>query len=91
MLARRRARRPASWAEACLARLEAAGAARGRQRRPSETVREYAASLRRGGVGDARLEEAAAIVTRDAFSGEPVTAGERALVDKVLEDVGGKT
>jgi transglutaminase-like putative cysteine protease len=91
VLARRRARRPASWAEACLARLEAAGAARGRQRRPSETVREYAASLRRGGVGDARLEEAAAIVTRDAYSGEPVTAGERALVDKVLEDVGGKT
>lgn len=86
VIARRRERRPKSWAEACLVRLEAAGAARGRPRRPSETVREYAAALRRGGVGSIRLEDAAAIVTRDAFSGEPVTAAERALVEKVLEE-----
>ncbi|HVE46441.1 MAG TPA: DUF3488 and transglutaminase-like domain-containing protein [Acidimicrobiales bacterium] len=91
VLGRRRGRRPKSWAEMCLARMEAAGAAKGRQRRPSETVREYAASLRRQGVGDARLDEVAAIVTRDAFSGQPVTADERELVEKVLEDVGAKT
>lgn len=90
VVARRRARRPGSWAEACLARLEAAGAARGRERRPSETVKEYAVSLRRAGVGDPRLGEAAAIVTRDAFSGRPATADERAMVEKILEDVGGK-
>ena len=86
VLARRRAGRPKSWAETCLVRLEEAGATRGRPRRPSETVREYAASLRREGVGDERLEEAASIVTRDAFSGQPVTAGERDLVDRVLEE-----
>ncbi|HUP70065.1 MAG TPA: DUF3488 and transglutaminase-like domain-containing protein [Acidimicrobiales bacterium] len=88
VLARRRARRPKSWAETCLVRLEEAGATRGRPRRASETVREYAASLRRRGVGDQRLEEAAAIVTRDAFSGQPVTADERDLVEKVLEEAG---
>lgn len=91
VLARRRTRRPASWAERCLVRLEAAGASSGRRRRPSETVREYAASLRRGGVGDERLEEVAAIVTRDAFSGNPATADERALVERVLEEVGTRT
>lgn len=91
VLARRRARRPPSWAERCLARLETAGASRGRQRRPSETVREYAASLRRDGVGDDRLEQAAAIVTRDAFSDHPATADERALVEQVLQEVGAKT
>lgn len=91
VLARRRERRPKSWAEACLVRIEAAGAARGRPRRPSETMREYAGSLRRAGVGDTRLEEAAAIVTRDAFSGEPVTTAERALVEEVLEEAGTKS
>ncbi|HUR23579.1 MAG TPA: transglutaminaseTgpA domain-containing protein [Acidimicrobiales bacterium] len=91
VLSRRRRRRPRSWAEACLARMERVGAARGHQRRPSETVREYAASLRRHGVGGSRLDEAAAIVTRDAFSGRPATAAERELVDKVIEEVGSKS
>ena len=76
-----------SWPDACLARLEAVGAAHGRQRRPSETVREYAAALRRTAVADPRLEEVAAVVTRQAFSGADVDEAERARVELVLDEV----
>lgn len=82
---RRGARR--SWADTSLARLEALGEAQGRQRRPSETAAELARALSRSG-GDGRLDQVAAIVTRDAFSGTPVSDAERRAVDRILEEAG---
>jgi len=82
---RRGARR--SWADVSLARLEALGEAQGRQRRPSETAAELASALSRSG-GDGRLDQVAAIVTRDAFSGTPVSQAESEAVDRILEEAG---
>jgi hypothetical protein len=74
-----RSRPEASWAEECLARLEIAGAARGRPRVPSETIHEYAAALM-----EPRLDRVAALVTQAAFSDRPVAEDERQWVDEVL-------
>ncbi len=82
---RRRLGAHRSWADTALARLEALGAARGRHRRSSETATEYAGALRRAG-GDRRLDQVAAIVTRDAFSGAPATEAERQAVARILEE-----
>jgi transglutaminase-like putative cysteine protease len=87
--ARRRAR-PRSWAEACLVRLERAGAEAGRPRRPSETVREYASALRHTELADPRLADVAAVVTRDAFGATPAGPAEKEAVERVLADVSGR-
>ncbi|HSH59373.1 MAG TPA: DUF4129 domain-containing protein, partial [Acidimicrobiales bacterium] len=79
-----------SWADSSLSRLEDVGVARGRPRRPSETASEYAAALGRT-VGDERLEQAAAVMTRDAFSGAPAGEAERQAVDRILEEAGTTT
>lgn len=80
-------RRERSWADACLARLEGAGAGKGRPRRSSETTREYASALRHTTLADPRLDEVALIVTRAAFGARPVTDDEQELVERVLADV----
>jgi transglutaminase-like putative cysteine protease len=85
-LAQRRRRRERSWADACLARLEEAGEASGRPRRPSETVREYTKVLRHS-LADDRLVDVGEVVTRDAFSGRPAAEEERRSVEAVLEEV----
>jgi transglutaminase-like putative cysteine protease len=74
-----RSRPEPGWAEECLARLEIAGAARGRPRVPSETIHEYAAALM-----EPRLDRVAALVTQAAFSDRPVAEDERQWVDEVL-------
>lgn len=80
-------RRPApSWTESCQSRLEQVGAARGRPRRESETMREYAAALGRGPLPDPRLPQLADIVTRASFGPVPATLDERALVERVLTE-----
>jgi transglutaminase-like putative cysteine protease len=82
---RRLRRRARSWADASLARLEQLGGAKGRARRPSETVREYAVAIR-GYPGHARLGQVAEIVSRDAFSGQPASQAERQEVERILEE-----
>jgi transglutaminase-like putative cysteine protease len=76
-----------TWADLSLARLEDLGEARGRPRRPGETAGEYARALRRAG-GDGRLEQVAAVVTRDAFSETPASEAERQAVERILEEAG---
>jgi hypothetical protein len=82
--ARRRAALPQSWAEHCLTRLEEAGAARGRPRRDSETVYEYAAALRGLTDTNEQVDRVAVLVSRAAFSREGVLDEERLWVDEVL-------
>jgi transglutaminase-like putative cysteine protease len=90
--ARRRRPQP-SWAECCQARLERAGAAQGRPRHDGETVMEYAAAL--GGLSPPfrrrrqaqELEGVARVVSRAAFSGQPVADDERRWVEEVLDEV----
>jgi transglutaminase-like putative cysteine protease len=82
--ARRRAALPQSWAARCLTRLEEAGAARGRPRRGSETVHEYAAALRGLTDPDEQVDRVAVVVSRAAFSREGVADEERRWVDEVL-------
>jgi hypothetical protein len=78
---------PRSWAEAWTRGLEQAGARHGHQRRPSETVIEYASALRRSPLAHPCLAEAAAIVTRESFSGTSVSEAGRALAERVLEEL----
>jgi transglutaminase-like putative cysteine protease len=79
-------RRPEpSWPDRCLARLETAGAARGRPRVPSETVYEYAAALMEPDAPP--LDRVAALVTQAAFSNRPVAEDERRWVDQVLDEL----
>jgi hypothetical protein len=82
---RRRALLPPSWAEQCLTRLEEGGAARGRPRRDSETVYEYAAALRGLTDPNEQVDRVAVLVSRAAFSREGVPDEERRWVDEVLE------
>jgi len=84
---RSRRRDERSWADTTLARLEELGEARGRQRRRSETATEFARALSRS-FGDERLDQVAAVVTGDAFSGTPATEAERQAVDRILQEVG---
>ena len=87
---RRRRRAQRSWADACLARLEAVGEARGRRRRPAETAAEYAAAVR-AVTADARLVQVGEILRRDAFSLDGADPAERAWVDVVLDEAAGRT
>jgi transglutaminase-like putative cysteine protease len=84
-LARRRARRRAArsrpWGAIQLERLEAIGGARGRPRRPSETVPEFA-----GVFGEPALDHAARVIERELYSGEPVARDERTMVEAALTD-----
>ncbi|HWC12282.1 MAG TPA: DUF4129 domain-containing protein [Acidimicrobiales bacterium] len=84
----RDARGPAAGHHARGARRRHLRGARGRPLGPTETLGEYAAAaLQHSEVADARLEEAAAIVTRAAFGAQAVSDGERAFADGVLEEL----
>lgn len=81
---RRRAALP--WATRYAARLERAGAARGRPRRPEETPREYARGLATSVLPDRRLEEAGELVTVAAWSRHEPPAEDRARAEAVLRE-----
>jgi transglutaminase-like putative cysteine protease len=77
---RRRAARPRSWAAVRVARLERAGARRGRPRAPDETVREYAVAL------DAmRLRPVADVLDAELYSGDAPSPAARAAADAALD------
>jgi Domain of unknown function (DUF4129) len=81
-------RRPLpSWADRCLARLEQAGEAAGRPRRSSETVYEYACALEQVSSSSEHLGRMAALVSRDAFSGQALADEDRQWVERMLDDV----
>jgi transglutaminase-like putative cysteine protease len=79
---RRRAALP--WSTRYFARVERAGSARGRPRRPQETPREYARGLARSVLPDPRLEEVGELVTVAAWSRHEPAAGDKARAEEVL-------
>ncbi|HEX2046395.1 MAG TPA: transglutaminaseTgpA domain-containing protein [Acidimicrobiales bacterium] len=79
---RRQRARP--WATRFLARLERAGAARGRPRQPQETPAEYAGELARTVLPDSRLEKVGDLVTAAAYSRHEPAAEERAGAEEIL-------
>ena len=79
---RRRAALP--WATRFFARVEQAGRARGRPRRPPETPAEYSRALARSVLPDARLAEVGELVTVAAWSPRPPPAEDRARAEEVL-------
>jgi len=81
---KRRAALP--WATRFFARVERAGAARGRPRQPQETPAEYADSLAAGVLPDARIVEVGALVTAAAWSRHEPPAEDRAHAEHVLRD-----
>jgi transglutaminase-like putative cysteine protease len=82
---RRRAARRRTWGEAWSAELEGLGAAKGRPRRESESLREYVLALRP--VLPARgWSSAVAVVEEDAFSGGPAPPERRAAAEAVLAE-----
>jgi len=81
-------RRPSpSWPQLWTRRLEKAGGRHGHRLGPADTLTEYAAALQGSPLAHPALEEAAAIVTRAAFGGVPLADEERALAERVLEEV----
>jgi hypothetical protein len=54
---------------------------------PADTLTEYAVTLQSSPLAHPGLEEAAAIVTCAAFGGVPVADEERAVAERVLEEV----
>lgn len=81
---RRRAALP--WVTRYYARLERAGAARGRPRHPNETPVEYTSALAAGPLPDPRLAEVGALVTVAAWSQHEPAAEERARAEEVLRE-----
>ena len=79
-----RRRQSLPWAVRFFARMERAGAARGRPRRPQETPAEYAGELSRSVLPDPRLEEVGELVTVAAYSRHEPAAEERARAEEVL-------
>ncbi len=88
VVVRRRARicaaRARPWGARQLERFETIGAARGRPRRPSETVPEFADAL-----ADPQLDRSASILERELYSGRPVDPEERAEVEATLSELRG--
>jgi hypothetical protein len=83
----RRAREALSWSDLQLARLESAGARRGRSRREWESVRRYVDVLERSVLPDRRLSIVAEVVEAEAFSGEPPVAEARQRAELLLDDI----
>lgn len=79
---RRRAALP--WSTRYFTRVERAGSARGRPRRPEETPREYATGLANSVLPDPRLEEVGELVTAAAWSRHEPAAADKARADEVL-------
>lgn len=84
---RRRRSRDRTWADIWILRLETAGAARGRPRRPSETVPEYVSILRRSVLPDPRLSDVASALDAEQFSGLALPGESRAHVEGVLREL----
>jgi len=80
--ARRRQARP--WEQVWFRRLERVGRRRGRARRPSETMREYAAALVAGPLPDARVVEAVAALEAARFADRPPDADTRRRAETAL-------
>ncbi|CAA9261367.1 MAG: FIG001454: Transglutaminase-like enzymes, putative cysteine proteases [uncultured Acidimicrobiales bacterium] len=81
---RRRAALP--WATRFFSRVERAGAARGRPRRPQETPVEYAGELADGVLPDPRIVEVGELVTVAAWSRREPPADDRARAERVLRE-----
>jgi len=81
---RRRAALP--WATRFFARVERAGAARGRRRRPEETPVEYAEELAAGVLPDPRIVDVGELVTAAAWSRHQPPAEDRARAEQVLRE-----
>ena len=79
---RRRAALP--WSTRFFARVERAGRARGRPRRPPETPAEYARALSRSALPDPRMAEVGELVTVAAWSPRQPPAEDRARAEEVL-------
>ncbi|MEA3075577.1 MAG: protein-glutamine gamma-glutamyltransferase [Actinomycetota bacterium] len=86
-LRRRRALARRSWAEVQLDRLERAGAAHGRSRRPWEGPRRYADILARSVLPDPRLRAVADALESDAWSGDPPSEAARLEAEALLAAV----
>jgi transglutaminase-like putative cysteine protease len=80
---RRRAALP--WSTRYFARVERAGRARGRPRRPEETPREYTRGLAASVLPDPRLEEVGELVTVAAWSRHEPAIEDKARADAVLK------
>ncbi|MEY2567840.1 MAG: protein-glutamine gamma-glutamyltransferase [Actinomycetota bacterium] len=81
---RRRARSAMPWSRRYLEQLEAAGAARGRPRRPHETPAVYAAALASGVLPEPELAAAAELLDVEAYSDRPAPDEQRARADAAL-------
>ena len=81
---RRRAALP--WSTRFFTRVERAGAARGRPRRPQETPVEYAGELSESVLPDPRLVEVGDLVTVAAWSRHEPPAEDRARAERVLRE-----
>lgn len=84
---RRAAARARSWAEACLDRLDAAGAGRGRPRAPWEATGEYARALSASGLDHPGLPTVVGVLQVELFSGQPVGEEQRRLAEAVVDEV----
>jgi transglutaminase-like putative cysteine protease len=73
------------WSTRYFARLERAGRARGRPRRPEETPREYTNGLAASVLPDPRLEEVGELVTVAAWSIREPASADKARAEAVLK------
>ena len=80
---RRRAALP--WSTRYFAKVERAGRARGRPRRPEETPREYTQGLAASVLPDPQLEEVGELVTVAAWSRHEPATEDKARADAVLK------
>lgn len=85
-LRRWRRRSALPWATRFFARMERAGAARGRPRQPQETPVEYAGELAAGVLPDPRLREVGELVTAAAWSRHEPPVEDRARAEAVLRE-----
>jgi transglutaminase-like putative cysteine protease len=81
---RRRAHPPRTWADLRLAELEEVGARLGAPRQPAQTVQEYRRVLEAAGVPVQALRRVVTGIEAEAFSGRPLTDGERERVMAAL-------
>ena len=81
---RLRRRRHRTWAELQLTHLEKIGAGLGRERLPSETVVEYAATLQRTVLRDPAVGDVATAITADQFAAGHLSDAERHDVEQRL-------
>ena len=75
-----------SWADLRLADLEQMGHRVGTPRQPAQTVREYGRVLEAAGLPTRPLRRVIDGIETEAFSGRPLTAEERELVEAALAD-----